>query len=538
MANPTLPTLTKAQGEALSDQAIAASGSRYWKFGVTHNDDPSSFARAVEMQQHLHTLIDGMTQGKVVALGGRNIGVYACKYQIGGTAYTYAGDASLEAPANQANIHFYLDTAGVLFSANSAWPGTPHFKLAIVQTNASQVLSISDERFRNFQVGVANAWWTFPPQTNVDFNAKEIRNLGGLQFTRAFPALSGGIITPGAGVLQKISGAGDLFRIVPDNSNQSRLLILYSDDAINVYDHLHPNSDAWSGGGGTPTIELIDSDVFTLGDGHILAVMQLTTGYWQEVWRCGSFAEFFGLAEWGRNGLGILDIGRTSFKDTTKVIASGAIAVDRAFHVLDTESMGAADDLDNITGGMKGQMLILTMLNAGRVVTVRHNGGGAGNIRLQNSKNLTMTIPGLLVLLHDGTHWVEWGRLPLKLSDLTQTGQVIPYPLDFFIAGTPAGSTTLQEYYCTAPFKLIRAAGRAKTAPSGGSCVLRILKNGASVHANDAAAINIANGTNHDVCDDVSVDFAISDILAVQSGTVNAAADIGVTIEARIDARA
>ena len=58
-------------------------------------------------------------------------------------------------------------------------------------------------------------------------------------------------------------------------------------------------------------------------------------------------------------------------------IASGAITVDDSFHKVDTESDAATDDLDTISGGSDGQILILVAENSARTVVVKN---GTGNI--------------------------------------------------------------------------------------------------------------------------------------------------------------
>ncbi len=84
--------------------------------------------------------------------------------------------------------------------------------------------------------------------------------------------------------------------------------------------------------------------------------------------------------------------------------------------------------------------------------------------------------------------------------------------------------------------KLKRAKGRVKTAPTGGPCVVHITKNGASIFAADANAINIAVSTLEDTSDTVDVAFAIGDYLSVKVTTVNAAADLTVSLDAFIEA--
>jgi hypothetical protein len=86
------------------------------------------------------------------------------------------------------------------------------------------------------------------------------------------------------------------------------------------------------------------------------------------------------------------------------------------------------------------------------------------------------------------------------------------------------------------PFLLKRVRGRVKTAPSGGSCVVDILKNGASIFAADANRINIATGTFEDTSDTVSASFAVNDYIEVKVLAANSAADLTVSFDAYVDA--
>ena len=68
-------------------------------------------------------------------------------------------------------------------------------------------------------------------------------------------------------------------------------------------------------------------------------------------------------------------------------IASGVITATRSYHVVDTESAGASDDLDTISGGVDGMHLILRAANSARTVVVKDATGniqGPGDVTLDN----------------------------------------------------------------------------------------------------------------------------------------------------------
>lgn len=64
---------------------------------------------------------------------------------------------------------------------------------------------------------------------------------------------------------------------------------------------------------------------------------------------------------------------------TEVTIASGVITATKSYHDVDTEGDAANDDLDTISGGSEGDILVLGLRNAGRLVTAKD---GTGNLRL------------------------------------------------------------------------------------------------------------------------------------------------------------
>jgi len=92
-------------------------------------------------------------------------------------------------------------------------------------------------------------------------------------------------------------------------------------------------------------------------------------------------------------------------------IASGSVTPVTGIALVDTESSAATDNLGNIlqTNLADGNLLILSAYVSGRVVVVRHNQGGAGNILLLGEASKTLTNKDFLVLRRSGTTWVETG---------------------------------------------------------------------------------------------------------------------------------
>lgn len=98
-------------------------------------------------------------------------------------------------------------------------------------------------------------------------------------------------------------------------------------------------------------------------------------------------------------------------------IASGAVVpgdgTSGGVIVVDTEAAAASDDLTNITttNTPNGRLLLVYCANASRVVTVKHNAGGAGQIQLKDSTDFVLNALDKWVLLQlRSTTWVEIER--------------------------------------------------------------------------------------------------------------------------------
>lgn len=89
-------------------------------------------------------------------------------------------------------------------------------------------------------------------------------------------------------------------------------------------------------------------------------------------------------------------------------IATGAIAVTKSFHKVDTEAGGATDDLDSITGGAEGDVLVLKAADGTHTVVCKH---GTGNLRLDGSADFSLdNADDSITLIFDGTNWLELAR--------------------------------------------------------------------------------------------------------------------------------
>lgn len=95
---------------------------------------------------------------------------------------------------------------------------------------------------------------------------------------------------------------------------------------------------------------------------------------------------------------------------TELTISTGAVTITEAFHIIDTESDDASDDLDTISGGTAQDVLVIRAANDARTVVVKHN---TGNIWLKGKRDLVLDdIQDAVILIYDGTKWMDLGGAP------------------------------------------------------------------------------------------------------------------------------
>lgn len=111
---------------------------------------------------------------------------------------------------------------------------------------------------------------------------------------------------------------------------------------------------------------------------------------------------------------GALAFSQIRFASPTELeIISEAITVTQSYHTIETQGGAGTDNLDTISGGAAGDLLFLQAADAAHTVTVRHNGGGTGNIRFWDSGNLDLDETyKILAFLFDGTTWNYIGTIP------------------------------------------------------------------------------------------------------------------------------
>lgn len=142
----------------------------------------------------------------------------------------------------------------------------------------------------------------------------------------------------------------------------------------------------------------------------------------------------------------------------TATIASGSVAYSGVYMEIDTESAASTDDLDTITGGAEGDILILRITDASRNVVVKH-GTGAGNVNFGDASDVTLDfINDSLILQHDGTVWRVISRE--VVGDFSSSkaspgytylpnGLLMQWGLETAVGGNTTSAVTLPVTYAT-----------------------------------------------------------------------------------------
>lgn len=108
--------------------------------------------------------------------------------------------------------------------------------------------------------------------------------------------------------------------------------------------------------------------------------------------------------------------------DTTLTIASDAITVTKARHLIDTEGAAATDNLATINGGVEGDILFLQIVNNARTVTLK----ASGNIFPATGGDLLLdNVYDVAALLYDGAKWCQIDPAIL-LKTSTYNSYVLP----------------------------------------------------------------------------------------------------------------
>lgn len=168
-------------------------------------------------------------------------------------------------------------------------------------------------------------------------------------------------------------------------------------------------------------------------------------------------------------GLGLPDAGELT-------IATGAIAATGGFHTIDTETDAASDDLDTITGGVDGMVLVVQAENTARTVVAKD---GTGNLKLAGDYSIDDNEKAL-VLIYSGalSAWVELSRVNAIGEIKPQESLVIAVSDETTALTTGTAKVTFRMPYA---FTLSAVRASVTTAPTGATLIADINEGGASI---------------------------------------------------------
>jgi hypothetical protein len=88
-------------------------------------------------------------------------------------------------------------------------------------------------------------------------------------------------------------------------------------------------------------------------------------------------------------------------------IASGAVAKTYSHHTIDTQAGAATDDLDTISGGAEGEVILIRPASGARAVVLKHN---TGNIWSSVAQDLSLVdADSYALLIYSGSKWAIIG---------------------------------------------------------------------------------------------------------------------------------
>ncbi len=118
--------------------------------------------------------------------------------------------------------------------------------------------------------------------------------------------------------------------------------------------------------------------------------------------------------------------------ETTLTLTGDAVVPTRGMHAIDTETGAATDNLANLaTSNLPdGALLMIRGVSAARVVTVKHNAGGSGQIALFGAADVLLDAPSKRLLLQRvGANWEEVDRF-----------KFLTFPVPIALGGTGAAT--------------------------------------------------------------------------------------------------
>lgn len=533
MANEQ-PTISEAEGLALSDTVHGGTGVRLLTLGATEDDTPDHWTQLAQQYAQTQNLLGESAHGIVLSKenGLQVIVIGVPRYLIGGTVFALA-DAVFTCTDDETN-YLYADSDGVVETNITAFPDDV-LKLAVVICASGAITSIKQAKIENTAIGGTNLWYNVAAAAQVEMGGNNLNNLGFLKYAAGTKTLVAGAFTPTEGV-HVIDGEGsvddDLVTITAVAGERKTILITAASGVTITI---------------KPTGNINVAALFNFGVGQWVCLFQDTDTSWRVMWRSPALLGGDLTSPIDGAGFGILDLEGLAFKPLDRTISNGSISIDvdlvKTFILVDTQSAAATDDLDLTAYRDDGDLLILTPKSTARTVVVKHAAGGVGEFILANELDFVMdTSEHMLVCMGRGLKWVEVCRSPMIGFDIVadpgtggtaRPGRALPVLASpIFIPGVIVVQSYV-EFKATFPFTLRKAEGRVITAPTGGPLIVDITVNGASIFLDDSERINILDAAFSDQSVTKNKEVVVGDVVKILVITATGTpADLTIFIDA------
>lgn len=536
--NPTFPMIDGDTALAIQDTISEFTGAKHTPHGVKKYHIPAVGTYQTGWEYLLSLLLGGMAiGGKVIPVATPlYIGVFACHYRIGATSYAFAGETGLALDANETH-YVYLDTDETLKTNTTGFPADC-VRLAVVTTDGSGITNIDDVRMENADQGGTNDWANVAATADVDMAGYEINDLAGMDLDDWTElTISSGAITPTGNMNCTVDtegdAASDTLNTITPTAGKLQFLLLRAEDAARVVTIVD----------GGDNVTLLDGN-YTLDDADkMILLMQVDDANWVEISRNRNTLVTL-TSHLDCNSKHVTGVGLFGFPDATAsplTISGGTLICTGSDHTVKSET-GYTDDVDTIEGVTADKILIIRPYSALYTITVKHD---TGNLLLANGRNFIMdgADNAMIGFLSTSIGMQELFRNPISINDLINTARSIPYPLSFSITGALiAGVQEEWLFHCPEELVIINATGRVHGAPSGGSCIVDIQDDGASIFAFEGEMICIADGTYQATSTTKNAVVAAGSILRCEvkssGSSPNGATYLTVSIRAQIAPKA
>lgn len=530
-----LPNISETLAGTLRDGVQDdGSGVDYIAHLIDDDDDPKLKTRIIQQMYQVSRAIAAMNEGCVWDKTPEGAGLTVIvrrvpRYQLGGVLYDGHVDEEFVC-ADDDTCYLYLDDDEVVEQNSGAWPGAAHFKLAVVTTAAGTITSIVPAIKENFDPDGEAQWYNVAAAANVDMAGFDLNDVGLLEFqAQTNLTINAGSVTP-TQTYHQLSGEGgaadDLVTITADAAKVGQIVMFDIQHEITVKDGTGNISTPHPG---------IDLLATAASQRAVVAFVQHSATNWRVLFDSQSFLAAL-TADVDAATYGFYALGRVGVELLTQTISGGTLAYTGVLQHINTEGGAASDDLDTITAGTLGDLLIIIPFHTDRTVVVKHSGAASG-FKLQNGLDFTMdTTEHILVCLREGAFWVEISRSPITARSLVSTAvadRCIPYsPGTFEVAGALAVQVYPKQIYCPVAFTIHDVTGRLTAAgvPAGVPCIVDVRVDGASIFVNQAEMVNIAIAAQEDTSATKDHAVAAGSYIDIECEQTGGADDLTVAI--------